>query len=391
MSGLSMDAAKAAKDDARQGNLRENDAGIPDEHRVDYEEHEPAEVKLHAESLVAFDHIARISINTYGNDDDLLAMEQNLEGAGKYGYTLELTVANPEVVEGQIWKESDAEYPEYKVISDPESDDNDYELREDVIRDDDGNVEGAEVEGIGNLGSSSWDGQPVDGFGSDYITIEIASKRARGVLGALDTAGTWFTSQDGDVREGLFEVPPTFGTDDYDADVDGYPRLTGYPELRADMVGQRGAISAFFGDANASGNRAKEVDVYRVTEDDGLEALVPLTPEDDAYALPTYPRLNNAFWDDGTSPSGADATPETDDGVAEARAMMDDADDSSGYDDLPEGAQDFVDDAVTALEAIDADSTDAFEDPDFATRVQTYDGTDDADPDVLASIVEGRV
>lgn len=393
MSSVTLDDAKEAKDEVREGNLRENDAGITEDLQVDYDEHSPDDVKGHAEALVTFDHIARISINTFGDDVDLLTLEQNLEGAGQYGYTLELTLANPEVVDGEIWKETDTEYPEYKVIGDPESDNNNYEVREDIIRDDDGNVTGAETIGIGNLGTNSWDGKPVDGFESDYITVSISARRASRILGALDTAGMWYRDQDGNVREGLFETPPHFGTEEYDSDEHGAPRLVGYPELRSDMVGQRGAISWTFGDEGSSGNRAVEVDVYKVT-DDGLEALTSLTPEDDAYALPTYPRGGSLYWDDSDSTGGganADAEPQTDDSVEDAREMM--SDDSVSYEDLTDDAQDFVLDAVDAIEALDEDSVDAFEDPDFEGRVETYSASNDveASADDLATIVDERV
>jgi len=37
MSGLTLDDAKDAKADAQNGNLRDNDAGIPDEQAPDYQ------------------------------------------------------------------------------------------------------------------------------------------------------------------------------------------------------------------------------------------------------------------------------------------------------------------------------------------------------------------
>lgn len=398
MSTPTLDAAKEAKDEANQGNLRENDAGIPDELNVDYEEHSPVDVSGHAEALITFDHIARISIQQYGNDENLLDLEQNLEGAGQYGYDLEITLANPEVVEGQIWKETDVENEEwagYKVIGDPNDDSNNHEIREEVQRDSDGNVTGAETKGINISATSSWDGEQVDEFGDDYITVNVASRRAADVLGSLDTAGQWFTTKEGEVVEGILETPPNFGTDVYDAEEDGRPRLVGYPELRADMVGQSGAISFTNGDGGSNGNAPKEVDVYKL-DDGNLEALVPLQPDDEAYNLPTYPRVNGRYWDDdaGDGSVEADAEPETTEGVAEAQQMMSDDDGQSEpdvvYTDLTDDAQDFVNDALQAMGAKGYESVTEF--GDFEERVQTVraDGEIQTDADDLATIIDRR-
>jgi len=422
MSELTLDAAEEAKDDA-QGSGRSNEAGIPDDQRVDYDNETVAEGSGHARAMVTFSHIARINIQDYGNDDNLLAMEQNLEGAGRYGYDLELTLANPELVEGQVWKETDTEWPDYKVIGDPEADSNGYELREDIIKDEDGNPVDTEIKGIGGLGSTSWDGQPLeDGFDADYFQVSISSRRASRILGALDTAGQWFRTKEGDVAEGIMETPPNFGTEVYDSDEDGYPRLVGYPELRADMVGQKGAITFTWGDSNASGNRAKEVDVFRVT-DDGLEALIPLTPGDGAYALPEYPRSGNTMWDDAEAAGGsadegdvgadtepesglglddasealADSSGETDDSEADegnenssdgVESSESEEDPTVGYDDLNDDAQAFCDDAVKAIEAKDLSSITALDD--YEERVATFDGTVNVSTDQLAEVIDGQ-
>lgn len=392
---LSLDAAKDAKEAAREGNLRETDAGIPEEQQINYDEYDPAEVSGHAESMIVFDHIARISINDYGaaDDDGLLGMEQNLENAGRYGFDVVLTLADPEIVEGEVWKEDgDGEYIEHKVIGDPEADSNNYELRESIIKDEDGNPTGTEINGIGNIGTSSWDGQPVeDGFENmEYIEVSISSRRAANILGALDTAGKWARNQDGEVVEGLLEAPPNFGTEHYDSDEDGAPRLVGYPELRADMVGQKGAIAFTFGDEGSSGNRPKEVDVFKV--DDGeLEALTSLTPDDDAYAKPTYPRTNNFYWDDETTPQGADAEPETDETVADAQAAMGD---EVTYDDLNDDEQVFVDDAAGGMVNAEMDGVEDFAEQtnkSFEERVATSDLTLEHDADVLGEIAEARM
>jgi len=411
MGELSLDAAREAKQEGRVPD-RDNDAGITDEYAIDYDEHSPVEVNLKPNVMVAFDHIARVSVNTYGFDD-ILSMEQNLQGAGKYGFDIALTLANPQIIGGDLWAPEgveDEDFPTYLVAQDAESEENPYGLREDIIEDEDGNPIGKEAVGIEDLpGGNKFEGEIVDDV-PEYIEVSIGSSRAMDILGVLDTAGMWFNSQDGEVVGGLFETPPNFGTDLYDSDEDGYPRLTGYPSLRSDMVGQRGAITAEFvddGEENTT-RTGIEVDIFSVSDEDELEALYSLTPEDDAYAKPEYPRYNNTFWDDtdaagGAAPEdvGADTEPETGDSLADATEELaadggdsDDGDDtgnsdeSFGYDDLTEDAQQFVDDAVGAMENADMDSITELDD--FDERVATYDGTITVENDVLAGVIDAE-
>jgi hypothetical protein len=400
MSGITLNAAKEKKEEVRQGNLRENDAGIPDEHRVDYDEVEPISLKGHAESIITFDHIARISINDYGNvgeDESLLDLRQNLEGAGTYGFDVQLTLVGVELAEGQLWTDGAEEYPNYKIIGDPEADSNNYELNEEIVYEDDGETpKGTRVTGIGNLGGNSWDGKRLDEFPTDVVQLSIAGRRAQDVLGALDTAGGWFFDPDGNVVEGLFEPHPKMGDEDYDPDTHGAPRLTGYPELRADMVGEKGAIAFTFGDANSSGNRAKEVTLFEVVEEDGEEvlgdALTPLHPEDDAYAKPTYPRYNGLYWDhddaDIDVDRGEDAQPSDGGGVDEAREAL--MGDDPSYEDLGSDATEFVDDAGKAMAAKGYDSIEGFDD--FEERVETAkaEGTIEVDAGQLAQIIDDK-
>jgi len=427
MADLSLDAAREAKQEGR-GPDRDNDAGITDEYAIDYDEHSPVEVNLKPNVMVVFDHIARVSINTYGFDD-ILSMEQNLQGAGKYGFDIALTLAKPQIIGGDLWAPEgveDEDFPTYLIAQDPESDENPYELDEDIVYDENDDPTGTEPSGIKQLpGGNTFDGQPVEDV-PEYIEVSIDSSRAVDILGALDTAGKWFSTQDGEVVEGLFETPPNMGTDLYDSDEDGYPRLTGYPSVRADMVGQRGAIVSDFDvddKTEADTRSAIEVDIFKVNEDDELEALYPLTPEDPSYAKPEYPRYNNTYWDDadaagGAAPEdvGADTEPETGDSLADATEELaadggddesaecssassssvgadsegnddgSDDDESFGYDDLTDDAQQFVDDAVGAMDNADMDSITELDD--FDERVATYDGTINVENDVLAGIID---
>lgn len=425
--GLSLDDAKEANQEARNGNLRSNDAGITDDLRVDYDEHNPVEVSLSPEVLITFDHIANISINAYGNGDDLLQQEQNLQGAGPqgYGYDVELTLAQPQIVDGTYWiEDTDGDYPEHRIVGDPESDGNPYDVSESVVKED-GEIVGSEVDKLTELpGGNTFDCERRD-FDADYITVSISSSRAMNILSALDTAGMWFHTKEGDVQEGLFETPPNFGTDIYDSDEDGYPRLAGYPELRSDMTGQQGAISCLFDEDGEVTTRSRiEMNVYMVT-DDGLDVLIPLTPEDDAYAKPTYPRGGGLYWDhdgDENPDAGADTQPTNDGSMDELHDEMatDPADsaqqnrfdsrrssssdddhggdgDSDGddtdttvYEDLTDDGQEFVDNAVMVLGAKEYESTDEIED--FSERVEEARSKNDitASEDTLRTIIEDQ-
>lgn len=382
MSVPSLDDAKEARENARDDRLRDNEAGITEEYQIDYSEHSPKDVKGHAEAMILFDHIARINIQTYGSDESLTDLEQNLEGAGMYGFDLELTLANPTIADGVVWVDDPAsEYPNYKVLSDPADDSNSYGKDETIHWEDqsEGTVDWVEINGINGLGTEMWEGEPVTGdFDPDYIEVSIPSRKASRILGALDTAGMWFHSQEGEVQEGLFETPPNFGTDEYTPDEDGYPRLVGYPELRADMVGQAGAITWLRGDENDQGNAPTEIDIYKM-DGESLQALTPLTPESDAYALPTYPRVNGLYWDHHDSPDsnvdvGADAEPSNPEGVAEAQAMMESEDDAeTTYDDLTEDEQSLVDGAIQFMDARGVESIWELDTPNNETDYDSFD------------------
>jgi len=361
---LSIDDAKAVQ--TQSNNQRDTPGGIPDEHKPDYDtETVISDVSLSPEVMVTFDHVARMSIQDYGYGGNILQDEQNLQGAGKYGYDVEITVANPEIVDGQLWTETDAEYPSHRIIGDVDAATNPYDLKEDVIRDDDGNVTDAEVEGVSNLpGGNSFAAERAE-LDADFLQLSVRGSRGADLLGQLDTAGQWFTGQDGDIIEGLFEVPPEFGTDGYDAGEHGHPRLTGYPELREDMVGQRGAIVCTFADdATEADTRTRiETEFYKVT-DDGLTGLPALTPDDDTYAKPAYPRTNNQFWD------GTGGQAESSGGVEQAQSVI------TGENGLARDEEQFVSDAVDTIEAVSSlEGPEDFEEPTFAGRVESYGQT----------------
>jgi hypothetical protein len=389
---VSLDDAKEAKQEINQGNLRENDAGISEQFEFDYEQHDAPLVQGHQESLITFDYIAGLSV--FNTADDFLEQRQNLRGGGQRGYGNDviLTVKNPELVDGTLWEFSDDDaFKDYKVLGNPAADTNHYELRENVKYDDDGDVTGAETVGV-DLGMAKFDGTPVEGgFDTEYIQILVPSSRAESLLAALDTAGKWSHNQDGEFTEGVLEAPPELGTDDYDADTHGHPRVIGYPELRSDMDGQRGAIAWTYDiedDEEPSKQSPVSLNVYKITDgEDGstLEALAPLTPEDDAYAKPTYPRGNGLYWDENGGNTGSGESSTTG-GVDEAQQMMDDSD---GVE-LSDDAEGFVSDALEAMDQMDYDSVTDFDDFDDRVKTAKADGDIDADADTLADVIDER-
>jgi hypothetical protein len=405
MSGISMDAAREAKREARQGDLRDNDAGIPEEMGVDYEEDELYEFTMRPNTMVTFDHIARVSINTYNFDGDLLELEQNLQNAGdsSYGFDVELTVANPEIVQGEMWEEEDPDderFPDRKLVQDPESEENPYGVNESV--DKSGDEPTVYRSGLNNLpGGETFDATVVDDpfDGVDYGVIVLGKERARETLGMLDTAGEWFRDSDGNVVEGLFEVPTGFF--DSDVDTDLAPRLVAYPEVREDMVGQSGAVLMDYNlDDKTEATTRSPIDVTIFKTEDGeiTEALSSLRPGDDAYAKPTYPRGGRLYWDE-TADRGADAEPQTDDGVAEARQALED--DEKSFEDLTGDGKELVDDAgdfmgqfgLDSIEELDGEDTDTDFDS-WAERVEATradeDMTIETDAEELARIIDER-
>jgi len=396
---LSLDDAKDAKEQADNSGLRDNDAGIPDDVKPDYQEVDIPVVRGHPECLIAFDRI--VGFSPFNTQDDFLSVRQNLEGAGPRGYgnQVVLTLANPELIEGVLWSE-EHDFRDYRVLGDVTSDFSPYDRNEDVQFDDDGNPTDVEVNGV-DLGMGGFDGEEVeDGFSEDYIQIFVSASRAARVLGALDTAGMWAIDSDGAMTEGIIEAPPELGTNGYDSETHGAPRAIGYPELRADMVDQRGAIAYTFADEEPTQQSRVEVTLYTIT-DDTLTALAPLTPGDDQYALPTYPRAGNLYWDHdsvGGQDMGEDAEPQSDDAVQDAQDMLSEESDDTvtdqgnslasqtSYNGLSESGQDFIDSAVKGVNAKDYDEVQDFDDWD--ERWATATSGDNPDITVEQSTAE---
>jgi hypothetical protein len=396
---LTLDDAKAAKDEADDDQLRDNDAGVPDDQRMDYEQHDAPILRGHPESMITYDRI--VGVDVFNTGDDFLEVQNNLElgGYNNYGNDVVLTVEGPSLAAGELWSEVH-DFRDLRVLGDPTADDSPYERRTDV--DESGEEISVEINGV-SLGMGGFDGEPADDeFDTEYLQIFISSSRAADVLGQLDTAGKWAFTSEGELTEGIIETPPEFGSEGYDAEAHGAPRAIGYPELRADMVDQRGAIAWTFGDDEPTTQSPVEVDIFRLTEDDGTTEMakcVPLTPGDAPYAKPTYPRAGNLYYDaNATADVSADAEPETDEGVADASELIDanSADDDTkdallAYEDLTEAGQEFVDAAVDAAETQGYDSVTAFDDWDDRYAVGVAQDGIEADQDELAEVIDAYI
>lgn len=406
MSGISLNDAKDAKQEAQDDGLRDNDAGIPDAHAFDYEEFDAPIVRGHPEVVVAFDRI--VGFSPFNTDDSFLQNQNNLELAGprNYGNDVVLTVENPTLVDGELWVE-DNDFRDYRVVGDVTAEYSPYSQDSEIIGDPT-DPDGVNVQGV-NLGMGGFEGERADeqAFDSRYVQFFISSRRAASLLGQLDTAGKWAFTQDGEFTEGIIEAPPMLGEDDYDTEAHGAPRAIGYPELRQDMVDQSGAIAWTFGDDEPTTQSPVDVTILKVEDNEIVGACAPLSPEDDAYAKPTYPRRGNVYYEhaEGTSATdtdldtGADADPETDEGVAEATAMAgafdqtDNSDDEMelAYQDLPDAVQNFVDNGVEQVTMRDLDSITEFDMWDAAFAEGMEDVDFEIDQDHVAEIIDSRV
>jgi len=400
MQQLSMDDANAAAQEARSGNLRENGAGVPDDQRPDYQAHDIPVITGHPECLIGFDRI--VDVSPFNTDDDFLSKRQNLEYAGpqNYGNQVVVTVENPQVIDGQVWSE-EHEFRDLRVLGDPSTDYSPYSLDTDVIGDPT-DPDGVEINGV-NLGMGGFEGEEIeDGFDAEYVQFFISARRASTVLGTLDTAGNGSHTQDGEFVEGIIEYPPAMGEDGYDPENDGAPRAIGYPELRADMVDQQGAIAFRFADDEPTTQSRVLVDFYRIIEgEDGaeLEGLSPLAPEDEAYALPTYPRGGNVYWDHGSEATeqpedvGVDAEPSTSGGMADAQSVMETETEELTYEDLGDEGQAFVDWALAAMEQMDDEyeSVTEVDDWDEQHAKRTAGEPINATKEDLETIIDSRI
>ena len=393
---LSLDDAAEAKDEAQTGNLRESPAGVDD--RFDYEENEAPDVEAHPEIMLTFDRIRAIDFGVFGGTpEDFLDLRQNVQQAETgpngepWGRDAYVILENPQLVDGQVWSDDD-DYNEYKLVGDVSSEYSPYE--QDISMDDDGN---AVVDGV-DLGMGGFEGDQIDALNEDFIQLNISGRRAAEAIGVLDTAGRWSHTEDGRFVGGLFEVPPEFGTDDYEAETHGGPRAIGYPELRADMVGQRGAIAVTFDSDDPDERTSISIDFFTVEDGDLGELLTPVSPGEDAYNKPEYPRAGNLYWehDDNVDSQdmGADVEPETSGGLDEAKSMMtDDDSDETTFDDLTESEKEFVEAAVEGVNTKGYDSVTEFDDWDERYEMEATGENPDVevDQDTIATIIDNRL
>ena len=318
---VSLTDIEEAKDEAQTDGLRDNNAGIPDG-KYDYTEHDAPLVKCHPESIVAFDEI--VDFGVFNSPDGFLDLEQNLEGAGpnNYGNQAFITLKNPQLENGILWDE-EHNFRDHRVITLDDNPVYSYNFEE---------VNGSPTKNGVDIGFGEFSGDEVgDTIDNDYIQILIPARRASSFLGVLDTAGHRAVNG-GEYQGGLIEVPPQMERDDmeYNDDEHGAPRAIGYPELRQDLVGQQGLIAWTFDDENPDQYSPISITVCTVADDGSVEALTPLTPEQSAFAKPTYPRRGNLVWDHGlgdgaggraadspSPPTETENTPDSPDGIDE--------------------------------------------------------------------------
>jgi hypothetical protein len=161
------------------------------------------------------------------------------------------------------------------------------------------------------------------------------------------------------------------------------------------MDGQRGALLCKFDteDATEADTRtAIALSLFKITDDGEFASLSALSPSDESYYKPQYPRLGNTYWDaESDDDFGSDTEPESNGGVAEAKAMMNGSDvdgSETTFDDLNDTAQEFVEDAVDALSG---EFESVSELGDWDDRYAQFAADIDSTQSEVATIIDGRL
>jgi len=324
--------------DDLKSSKNESNADSPDtETEVAEEIQNAPSLNVRPEIALYFEEIADIGFT--GNLDD----EQNLKGEPTTGFggSLALTLRNPSVSGGTLWKSTkDGQSSDYKLFGSETS-----EVWE---------VQGSQV-GV-EYGTNNFEGEAVDDFEEDYVTLYLGGGLGEYVLTRLDIFGGVGAEPPYDEPTGVMEYAPD------GSDVENAVRRQ--PALRADMQGRGGAIMVEVGDNNGAflgsvfgeyetedgGSTYSELEQIDSTENDGYLDTSELYCGDFAWA-----DFDGEATDD--SDERAANSESTDDDVEDVDDVddltMNFSDDDSGptsYDDLDDAWKQFVDEIVGAVE-----------------------------------------
>lgn len=336
------------------------------------------EVIIDADAIVGFSLVGDIKA------------EQNIRGpnmAWNETDSLLVTLKNPEVVEGALWKSTDDieddESRNYKLVGMDGPD-----TGEAVTKDGDEFV----VTGVEYSGNKFEPSEQVDAItetagdvmdeaeldkhpmlDADDTIVQMFFDSGRGqrigkVLDRLGGQSAYYVNRDGErvQTKGLFEYHPTHGTDAHDWGTDPYPRVTRTPDLRTDLYEQPIRMMRLFGEDPTNTDEYTPQVVKFFDIDEVGQEVDPSTFEEREYVpvestederFPKGEPLHNGVlvWHDADTSSSEesveDATQDIDVGGDSplASAMGDDDSEDAGqptYEDLDEGWQEFIDEAA---------------------------------------------
>jgi hypothetical protein len=339
------------------------------------------EVIFDAEAIVGFDFIGSVKD------------EQNIRGPNldwQEVASFAITLKNPEVVAGALWKDSEYGVDDedrgrkYKLVGMDGPD-----VGEAVEKEGDDFV----VSGVEYVGNKFEPAEQVEGFTetagdvmdddeldkhpmleTDDTIVQLFYDEGRGqrVGNVLDRLGGesayYFTDEDGDrvQTKGLFEYPPTYGSDAHEWGTDPYPRVVRTGDIRTDVSGEPVRMMRLFGEDPTESDGYTPQTVNFLSIDAVGQEVDTATFEDREYTpvestdedrFPQGEPLHNGYlvWhdrDDSTSEASVeDATDDMDvssDSPLASAVGGDDGDDSGqpSYEDLDAGWQEFIDEAA---------------------------------------------
>lgn len=310
-------------------------------------------VNIRPESAISYDEIVSFGFTGEVND------EQNLKGkpTSGYGGSIVVTVRNPSVSGGQLWKSTDeTQSADYRLVG-PET--TSLDTRE---------IDGEEhTLGI-EYGKYSFDAEQIEEFDVEYVTLYFNGGLGEYIARRLD-AGGGFSYADDTVDADFDEPVPLMEYPSDDSDLEGAVRRQ--PILRGDHT-NGGAIMF-----EVNGNDAFLGTVF-MEDDDGeyidLDTDIIDSMDHDGYLDTSDVYIGNFAWEDhGESEDESRSATEKSEVSSESSATSDDTvddtdeltmdfDDGSDdvvYADLDENWQTFIDNAVSQIESgnIDTDST----------------------------------
>jgi len=352
------------------------DASTDDDSEIAEEVQNAPRVNVRPEAMITFEEIVEVGFT--GDVTD----RQNLRGepTNGYGGSIALTVRNPSVGGGNLWKSTDeGQSADYKLYGSETS----SKWTEEV--------NGEEVTLGVSYGDKNFNADYVEDFEEEYVTVYLNGALGQYIVTRLDGAGG-FVVDDNDYDEpfGLFEHPP----DESDAE----SAIRRDPLLRADMDGRAGALMIEQGDSGAfvgsvfgefDGEYGRLEDPISDMDHEGYRDTSNVYRGQLAFDHGTDDEESGGTNEGGASIDDSDNS-ETVDSVDDLTMDLGDSDDTS-YEDINDAWQTFVDRLVDAIDNGDVDQSTVsqlsqnFVDDNDGVTFGDFDGDD------IADIVDDRL